>query len=302
VAAVGVHLVDASYFVFRAYYAMPTTLADRDGRPVNALYGFARFLSDLLESTQAEFVAVAFDASLESSFRNRLYPPYKANREPAPVELKEQFARCRELCRHLGLVEYASHEYEADDIIGTLAARARATGLRSVLISRDKDLAQLIRQGDEFWDFAGNERFGYEDIAARFGVVPERMADFQALMGDSVDNVPGVPGVGRKTAQVLLTHFDSLESLYADLPAVAALPLRGTTGLIARLGAHRDSAFLARELTRISCDMTLEAQPESLRRRAPDLPALEQFYDEARFGPALRQQAQRIGRAVAAAA
>ena len=289
-----VHLVDASFFVFRAHHSIPETMADGDGQPVNALYGFARFLSDLLEQAQPEHIAVAFDESLAGSFRNRLYPAYKANREPAPPSLKLQFTRCRELCRHLGLAEFGSAEYEADDIIGTLATRMRAAAFSARLVTRDKDLAQLIRAGDEFWDWTAQERFGYADIAPRFGVAPERFADFLALTGDAVDNIPGVPGIGRKTAAALFAHFDSLEALYADLGAVAGLSLRGAAGVVVRLRAHRDAAFLARELTRIACDMPLAVEPAQLRRQAPDLDALGEFYDRAGFGAALRRQAERI--------
>ena len=289
-----VHLVDASFFVFRAHHSIPETMADGDGQPVNALYGFARFLSDLLEQAQPEHIAVAFDESLAGSFRNRLYPAYKANREPAPPGLKLQFTRCRELCRHLGLAEFGSAEYEADDIIGTLATRMRAAAFSARLVTRDKDLAQLIRAGDEFWDWTAQERFGYADIAPRFGVAPERFADFLALTGDAVDNIPGVPGIGRKTAAALFAHFDSLEALYADLGAVAGLSLRGAAGVVVRLRAHRDAAFLARELTRIACDMPLAVEPAQLRRQAPDLDALGEFYDRAGFGAALRRQAERI--------
>ena len=295
-----VHLVDASFFIFRAYYSIPEQMADGDGRQVNALFGFARFMSDLIERERPEHLAVAFDESLASSFRNRLYPAYKANREPAPPGLKEQFARCRELCRHLGAAEFSSPEYEADDIIGTLAARMRAAGYSSTLVTRDKDLAQLIRDGDEFWDFMAAERYCYEEIAPRFGVRPERIADFLALTGDAVDNIPGVPGIGRKTAGALLARFASLDELYANLDAVGALPIRGASGLAARLTEHRGVAFLARELTRIACDMPLAVTPASLKRSPPDLAALNAFYDRAGFGPALRRQAERIAQPLAA--
>lgn len=291
-----VYLIDASFFVFRAWHSMPADMADGEGRPVNALYGFARFLSDLLERTQPARIAVAFDESLTSSFRNRLYPAYKANRELPPLELKQQFARCRELCALFGLAEFGSAEYEADDIIGTLIVRMRAAGLPSTVVTRDKDLAQLVRDGDHFWDWMAEERFGYAEIAPRFGVRPERIADFLALTGDAVDNVPGVPGVGRKTAAVLLEHFASLEELYAGLDQVATLKMRGAAGVAAKLVAHREVAFLARELTRIACDMPLAATPESLLRRAPDLAALDAFYSAAGFGPMLRRQAERIAR------
>ena len=199
-----VHLVDASYFIFRAYYSTPPGMTDVDGRPVNAVHGFARFLLDFLERTQAPHVAIAFDESLSRSFRNRIYPPYKANRELPPVELEQQFARCRSLCALLGVADFGSSEYEADDIIGTFVTLARRRGQTSVLLTRDKDLSQLIREGDVFWDWADEKRYGYDEIPARFGVRAERMADYLALTGDSVDNIPGVPGVGAKTAGVLL--------------------------------------------------------------------------------------------------
>jgi 5'-3' exonuclease len=289
-----VHLVDASFFVFRAYYSIPDHMTDGEGRPVNALYGFARFVSDLLEREQPSHVAVAFDESLVGSFRNRLYPAYKANREPPPLALKEQFARCRELCAHLGLAAFGSAEYEADDIIGTVAARMREVGYRATIITRDKDLAQLVRPGDEFWDYMAEERIAYPDIAGRFGVWPERIADFLALTGDAVDNIPGVPGIGKKTAAVLLSHFESLDHLYAALERVASLELRGAAGVAAKLAAHRETAYLARELTRIACDMPLSVSPHQLRRRGPDLDSLGAFYDGAGFGPMLRRQAERI--------
>ena len=296
-----VHLVDASFFVFRAYYSIPPEMADGDGRPVNALYGFARFMSDLMERERPAYLAVAFDESLAGSFRNRIYPAYKANREPAPPGLKEQFARCRELCRLLGAAEFGSAEYEADDIIGTLAKRMRAAGFSSTVVTRDKDLAQLIERGDEFWDYMAEERFGYAEIAPRFGVYPERMADFLALTGDAVDNIPGVPGVGKKTAAALLARFESLDHLYANLAEVATLSIRGASSLGARLEQHRAVAYLARELTRIACDMPLIAEPARLRRGAPDLALLGEFYDRAGFGPMLRQQAERIARTAEAA-
>ncbi len=288
------HLVDASYFIFRAYYSVAPGMAGRDGRAVNALYGFARFMGDLLERARPGRVAVAFDESLDSSFRNDIYPAYKANREPAPPDLAHQFELCRELCRLLGVTEYASGAYEADDIIGAIATRMRARGERCVLITRDKDLAQLVREGDEFWDFAGDRRFGYADIAGQFGVRPERMADYLALTGDSVDNIPGVPGIGPKTAAVLLDAFESLEDLYERLGEVAALPLRGAAKLPARLEQHREAAFFARRLTRIACDMPLAFEPADLERRAPAVDALEAFYDHANFGPMLRSQARRV--------
>ena len=293
-AAPAVHLIDASYFVFRAYYSVGLEMTDGDGMPVNALYGFGRFLGDLLEEARPEHIAVAFDESLSTSFRNEIYPAYKQNREPAPPDLKRQFGLCRELCRLLGLAEFGSATHEADDIIGTIATRLRAAGHRAVLVTRDKDLAQLVRDGDHYWDYAGARRFAYCDIEGQFGVRPERMADFLALMGDSVDNIPGVPGIGPKTAAALLSAFASLEELYEGLGRVGALPIRGAARLAEKLLLHREAAYLARRLTVIACDMPLEFDIAMLRRRRPDLAALGLFYDRHRFGPALRKQAERL--------
>src|ERR1700742_278607 len=141
----------------------------------------------------------------------------------------------------MGLAEFASAEFEADDIISTLAARSRAAGLRNVLVTRDKDLSQLIRDGDVFWDYTGGTQYHYREIGRRFGVAPELIADFLALTGDSVDNIPGVPGVGRKTAAELFQVFSSLDELYANLDRVPAMKLRGAASVAAKLLAHKDT-------------------------------------------------------------
>ena len=291
-----VYHIDASYFVFRAYHSMPPDMADADGNATHAVYGFARFLSDLIEEVRPERICVAFDHSLnsETSLRHTIYPAYKANRDAAPEDLKRQFGLCREFCRHLGLAEYASADYEADDIIGTMAQRARAAGLRNVLVTRDKDLSQLVRDGDVFWDYSGRAHYHYHDIGARFGAVPERVADFLALTGDSCDNIPGVPGIGKKTAAELCAAYSSLDELYAHLAEVPRMKLRGAARIAASLAAHKEVAYLARRLTGIVCDMPLVATVDDLLPRAPDHDALDRFFDAQGFGNILRQQARRI--------
>ncbi len=291
-----VYHIDASYFVFRAYYSMPPDMVDGDGNATHALYGFARFLSDFMEEVSPERLCVAFDHSLnsETSQRAAIYPAYKANREAAPADLARQFGLCREFCRHMGLAEYASAEHEADDIIGTMTVRARTAGLRNVLVTRDKDLAQLVRDGDAFWDYAGKVRYHYQDIGARFGAVPERVADFLALTGDSTDNIPGVPGVGKKTAGELCAVFATLDELYANLEAVSRLKMRGAARIAASLAAHKEVAYLARRLTGIVCDVPMQATLDDLLPRPPDAEALERFFDAHGFGSILRQQAKRI--------
>ena len=288
------YVIDASVYVFRAWFSIPDDMQDRDGEMTNALYGFTRFLGDFLEYTKPEYVAVAFDTALETCFRNDIYPDYKANRDPAPPELKQQFDRCRAVTRALGLSEFADTRYEADDIIGTLVHRMRREGVKSTILSRDKDLAQLLDAGDVLWDFVGGKRTAYKDVPAKFGVRAEQMVDYLALAGDAVDNIPGVRGVGPKTAAALLKHFDTLEELYGRLDEVDGVPVRGAKTLRRKLAEHRDVAFLSRELTRIECNVPLPSDGADLRRRQPDLDELNRLYDHADFGLMLRRQAERI--------
>lgn len=288
------YLIDASVYVFRAYYSMPDDMVDEQGNPVNALYGFCRFIGDFVEQVNPEHMAVLWDESLASSFRNDIYPEYKANRPPAPPELKRQFEQCKRFTRAIGIVDHAHPRYEADDLIGTLVARGRKEGLPSTIISRDKDLAQLVGVEDVYWDFAGRGKISYHSIADFFGVPPEQIADFLALAGDSVDNIPGVPGVGKKTAAALLDHFGSLDEIYGNLDRVHEVTVRGAKTLGAKLERHRDAAMVARQLTGIACDAPIEEHFAGLIRRRPDLGAVNALYDEANIGTALRRQAERL--------
>jgi 5'-3' exonuclease len=273
---------------------MPDDMVDDHGNPVNALYGYCRFLGDFMEQVKPEYIAVLFDESLSSSYRTDIYPAYKANREPAPPELKRQFAQCRRYTRALGLMECAHPKYEADDLIGTLVSEARLLGIPSTIVSRDKDLAQLVTRQDFFWDFAGRGKIRYDDIPEYFGVWPEQIADFLALAGDAVDNIPGVPGVGKKTATALLQHFGTLEDIYANIESIHEVKVRGARTLGVKLQTHREAAMLARQLTGISCDAPYERPEAGLRPVAPDLGAINALFDEAGIGMALRRQAERV--------
>src|SRR5690606_2954158 len=243
------YLVDASLYVFRAWHSMPDTFRDADDRPTNAVHGFARFLLELLERERPRHIAIAFDEALDSCFRNALYPAYKANRPPAPEELKRQFVHCKALCSALGLAVLAHGEYEADDLIGSALHRARPEGFRGVIVSADKDLSQLLLLHDEQWDFARGQRWGVAGVKARHGVEATQIADYLALCGDAVDNIPGVPGIGAKTAAVLLSHFGSLDALLARLDEVSFLRFRGAAQAAIRLREHREQALLYRRLT-----------------------------------------------------
>lgn len=289
-----IHLVDASVFVFRAWFSIPDRMSDAQGRPVNAVYGYTGFLCDLLERVRPSHLAVAFDESLTTSFRNEIYPRYKANRELPPAELERQFVFCREITGALGIRHFAHERFEADDIIGTLAWRCRAEAMPSTIVSRDKDLAQLLRAGDVFLNPVDDVSYRYQDIAGKFGAQPERLADYQALVGDKVDNIAGVPGVGAKTAAALMARYDSLESLFDNLDEVGTLPIRGAASVARRLREHRDAAFLARELTRIVTDMPMTVTAEDLRLQRPDEEAVTGLFDRLGFGPRLRRQLARL--------
>ncbi len=244
-----VYLVDASVYIFRAWFSMPDEFVNREGQPTNAVYGFSGFLCSLLEQTAAEHVAIAFDESLSSSYRNEIFPQYKANRDPAPEELKRQFGWSRDVAEAMGLSCFADNRYEADDLIGTLAEYWWDRGHPICVVTSDKDLAQLVGENDLWWDFSRNQKLNARQLTDKFGVEPGQMADYLALTGDSVDNIPGVPGVGPKSASALLHHFGDLDKLYERLEEVEALSIRGAKSLRKKLSDHRDAAELARKLT-----------------------------------------------------
>lgn len=289
--ATTLYLVDASLYVFRAWHSLPVdAFRDADGWPTNAVHGFARFLLELLERERPAHIVVAFDEALDSCFRNALYPPYKANREPAPEELRRQFAHCKALCAALGLVVLADAAYEADDLIGSAARAARAHGHRAVIVSADKDLSQLLDGDDEQWDFARGQRWGVRGVRARHGVDAHQIADYLALAGDAVDNIPGVPGIGRKTAAVLLAHFGSLDALLARVDEIPYLRFRGAAQAAARLRIHAEQARLCRTLATIALDAPLCAAAPAYRRGQADGARLPQLCEALRFGPLTRRR------------
>lgn len=284
------YLVDASLYVFRAWHSMPDGFRDAEGWPANAVHGFARFLLDLLERERPRHIAIAFDEALDTCFRNEIYPPYKANRPPAPEELKRQFAHCKALCGALGLPVLAHERYEADDLIGSALHRARPRGMRGVIVSADKDLSQLLREHDEQWDFARGLRWGMAGVKARHGVEAPQIPDFLALCGDPIDNIPGVPGIGARTASVLLSHFGSLDALLARVEEVPFLRFRGAAQAAARLREHRETALLCRRLATISVEAPLGGHPPEMPRGPANPDALQALAEALRFGPLSRRR------------
>ena len=289
-----VHLIDASLYIFRAWHSMPPEFVDADGAPINAVHGFTRFLCDFLERTRPTHIAVAFDESLTSSFRNAIYPAYKANRELPPAELKVQFDYCKRVAAALGLCVLRDTQYEADDLIGSALTVARAHGMRSVIVSADKDFGQLIGDHDEQWDFSKDQRWNAHGVKQRLGVRPDQVADFLGLTGDAVDNIPGVPGIGPKTATQLLAHFDTLDALYARVEEVPYLRVRGAGQVYVRLKEHRAQAMLSRTLASIVLDAPVPAHPSGLARAAADASALDALLDTLRFGPLTKKRCKAL--------
>ncbi len=265
-----VHLVDASPYIFRAFFALPASIVDRGGRPANAVHGFAGFLLRLIAEEAPSHLGLAFDGSLTTSFRNDIYPEYKAQRDLPPAELEAQLDACRELGAALGAATYIDPTYEADDLIGTLARQLEELGHGVVVVSSDKDLAQLVGPRCELYDFARGARYGPEEVLEKFAVPPDRLADLLALAGDSVDNIPGVSGVGPKTAAALLGHFESVEDLYERLDELEGLPIRGAGPLRRRLESQRECALLSKRLAVIATEAPVRADLEQLKLDGAD--------------------------------
>jgi len=276
-----VYLVDASVYVFRAWFSWPPEISDSEGHAANAVHGYADFLDSLLRRVEPEYIACAFDGSLGSSFRNEIYPPYKANREPAPEELKRQFAHCRRLTRAMGIAEFGSDRFEADDIIGTLAAMMRAQGHPVTIVTSDKDLTQLLRgEDDEWWDYARNRRLDTDAVCERFGVPPGLIADMLALAGDPVDNIPGVPGIGPKTASALLNRYGCLDGIYHQLAEIPESDLRGARRIHDLLRRHEHDARMALSLTRVHEQAPIDAGPADLAWPGADAELLEAVIEQ----------------------
>jgi len=290
------YLVDASIYLFRAYYSFPDEFADADGNPTNALNGFAHWLCQFLEETTASAIAVAFDQSLTSSFRNDLYPAYKANRDPAPEQLKRQFNWARDLTAALGIPVLSSSEYEADDLIASVAHRVCRQRYRVVFVTADKDFAQLLAADDILWDHARSRTFRATQIKSQFGVQPAQIADFLALAGDSVDNIPGAPGIGAKTAQRLLGEYGTLEGIYDNLEEIGNLPIRSAARIQNTLRSSRDRVFMFRKLTRLAVDAPLPTEPSRLVRGMVDEAGLDAVIGNNRLGERLAIRLRNAGK------
>ena len=275
-------LVDGSSYLYRAYHALPP-LTTSQGEPTGAVHGVLSMLHKLIRDEQPELIAVVMDAP-GKTFRDELYAEYKANRPPMPDDLRQQVEPLVEAIEALGLPLIRIGGVEADDVIGTLATEAAKGKLNTVISTGDKDMAQLVSDRITLLDTMprGTNRepraMDAEGVFEKFHVRADQMVDYLALVGDSSDNIPGVPKVGAKTAVVLLAEFDSVADILNNLTAVAKLPIRGAKGLAERIDANRDVLQLSRKLATIKCDVAIGQAPDELVPVAPDLNKLRELY------------------------
>jgi len=250
------YLIDAPVYVFRAWVTLPALPAP-DGSPTGAAYGYANTLLRFLREREPTHVAACFDQAL-TSFRNKLFPAYKRSRgDEFPPDLEPQFDLCMELSRALGVASYEAVDYEADDLIATLAERAAKAGRVAEIVSTDKDLTQLVREDGaaRFHDLAREATLDADGVRAKFGVSPAQIPDYLALLGDKVDDLPGVPGFGTKSAAAALAAFGSLDAIPDDPARWAGVPVRGADKLAASWRAHRAQALRVRELATLVRDV-----------------------------------------------
>jgi len=267
-------LVDGSSYLYRAFHAMPA-LSNSHGEPTGAVYGVVNMLRRLLSEYDTEYIAVVFDAK-GKTFRDDIYPEYKAHRPPMPDDLSVQIEPLQEVIRALGLPLIQIEGVEADDVIGTLARAAAAEGRDTVISTGDKDMAQLVDGHVRLVDTMKDATYDRDGVVAKFGVAPEQIIDYLALVGDTSDNIPGVPGVGPKTAAKWLQQYGSLDGVIAharDVPGKAGESLQGALGHLP----------MARQLATIKCDVDLRLAPQDLKRSVPDAARLRELYSRLEF-------------------
>ncbi len=286
------HLIDGSAFIFRAYHALPPLTRKSDGLPIGAVSGFCNMLQRYVEGNQGAnaptHVAVIFDKG-SHTFRNDLYDQYKANRDEMPEDLRPQMPLTREATRAFNIACEEIDGYEADDIIATLAVQAREAGGSVTIISSDKDLMQLVGDGVDMFDAMKNRTIDRDGVFEKFGVFPERVVDVQALAGDSVDNVPGAPGIGVKTAALLINEFGDLETLLERAEEIKQPKRRET------LINHADQIRLSKQLVTLDANTPLGFTLDDLEVRDPDPEVLLGFLKEMEFRTLTRRIADKLG-------
>ncbi|MEZ8885484.1 DNA polymerase I [Vibrio sp. 10N.222.54.F6] len=274
-------LIDGSSYLYRAFHAYPGTMSNGD-IPTNAVYGVVNMLRSMMRQFASDRIAVIFDAK-GKTFRDDMYPEYKANRPPMPDDLRCQIEPLHNVIRAMGLPLISIPGVEADDVIGTLASQASKAGMPVLISTGDKDMAQLVDDNVTLINTMTNVVMDREGVIEKFGIPPELIIDYLALMGDKVDNIPGVPGVGDKTATALLQGIGSIEKLYQNLDDIAALGFRGSKTMAKKLIDNKDNAEMSYQLATIKLDVELEETPESLVKAQPNTDELIKLYGQLVF-------------------
>ncbi|EGR9009080.1 DNA polymerase I [Vibrio vulnificus] len=274
-------LIDGSSYLYRAFHAYPGTMSNGD-IPTNAVYGVVNMLRSMMRQFASDRIAVVFDAK-GKTFRDDMYPEYKANRPPMPDDLRCQIEPLHQVIKAMGLPLIAIEGVEADDVIGTLAYQASQQGMPVLISTGDKDMAQLVDDNITLINTMTNVVMDREGVIEKFGIPPELIIDYLALMGDKVDNIPGVPGVGDKTAIALLQGLGGLSQLYDHLDDIAALSFRGSKTMAKKLVDNKDNALLSYQLATIKLDVALQETPESLLKTEPNKDELIKLYGQLAF-------------------
>ncbi|HFQ5428531.1 TPA: DNA polymerase I [Vibrio vulnificus] len=274
-------LIDGSSYLYRAFHAYPGTMSNGD-IPTNAVYGVVNMLRSMMRQFASDRIAVVFDAK-GKTFRDDMYPEYKANRPPMPDDLRCQIEPLHQVIKAMGLPLIAIEGVEADDVIGTLAYQASQQGMPVLISTGDKDMAQLVDDNITLINTMTNVVMDREGVIEKFGIPPELIIDYLALMGDKVDNIPGVPGVGDKTATALLQGIGGLSQLYDHLDDIAALSFRGSKTMAKKLVDNKDNALLSYQLATIKLDVALQETPESLLKTEPNKDELIKLYGQLAF-------------------
>jgi 5'-3' exonuclease len=274
-------LIDGSSYIFRAFFAIPP-LTNASGMPTNAIFGFTNMMLKLVKQHQPEYVMVALDAGRET-FRNQMFAAYKGHRPEPPADLIPQFPYFRKILDALNVVLLELSGYEADDIIATLCKTLGRQDCEITVVSSDKDLMQLVTDRIKLLDSAKERWIGADQVREKFGVAPEQVIQVMGLMGDPVDNIPGVKGVGEKSAVALIQQFQSLENLFVHLDDVEKSTLRGAARIRKILEEGKEKAFLSRELATVKRDVPIQVVLTDLRARSPDLEKVRVLFNELGF-------------------
>jgi 5'-3' exonuclease len=274
-------LIDGSSYIFRAFFAIPPLL-NASGMPTNAILGFTNMMLKLLKQHRPEYVMVALDAG-RKTFRNEMFAAYKGHRREPPGDLVLQLPYFRKVLDALNVALIEMLGYEADDIIATLCKSLSGADRDIVVVSADKDLMQLVADGVKLLDSARDRWIGMSEVKEKFGVSPEQVTEVMGLMGDAVDNVPGIKGIGRKTAICLIQRFHSLENLFARLGEIDNCNLRGVARIRSILVNQKEQAFLSRRLATVKTNVPIEVALHDFRARRPDMEKVRTLFTELGF-------------------